>query len=318
MTLDPARLGISGFWFRELELPHLLRLLVDDLGVRRLGLWPHNLGTLPPADIRQALRHAGVEAYALNVPSSEARLNMGVDPAPAQRVILDALALADELEIPLVQTYAGTDTRLDSITAAQAFARELEPCVREAERRGLVVAVENNLDQRGEDPDGVNPSRHPEALLAVAEHFRSRAFGLVYDPCNFYTVGEEPFPRPYELLKPHIVVAEVKDVVRFDERLHGPRSQHHLLVDTREGPFLPVAVGEGAINVHGLLRRLMRDDFQHPLVFDPFATGDALLPMARQSLSYLRRELEPLGRPPTPHAAAVESPVAVRGMEGTR
>lgn len=294
--LHPDELAISGFWFRDLMLADLARLLADDLGVRRLGLWPHNLGDQPPAGVRRTLRDAGIEAYGLNVPSTQARLNTGDDPAVAQKAIIDAIALAEELGIPLVQTYAGTNPGLDPLSAVRVFARELEPCVREAERRGIVLAVENNLDQRGEDPGGTNPSRRPESLLALVEHFRSRSFGIAYDPCNFYTVGVEPYPYAYDLLGPAIVSIELKDVVRFSELLHGPRAHHHLLVDSHGGPFLPVPLGEGALNVEGIVRRVARDGYRGPLVFDPFARGEALLVQCRRSLDFLRGVLAGLAR----------------------
>lgn len=285
-------LSISGHWFRECSLGQLLNLLRTELGVSSVGLWPHNYAGLTSEEIRAALREEDAHAYALNVPSTEWRLNTGSDPESAQMAIIEALQLAYDLGSGLVQTYCGTQPAANIATSVEVFADELRPCVLEAERLGVVLAVENNLDQKHEDPAGTNPSRAPESLLDVAKTVSSPNFGVVYDACNFLAVGEEPFPGPYELLREHIVSVELKDVVRYRHGLHGKAESLHLLNDGIEGAFLPVPVGQGALNTDGLLRRLANDSYDGPLVLDPFARGAALLPYCASSLAYIRSVID--------------------------
>ena len=279
-------LSISGYWFRDHSLPELLTLMTNDLGIHSLGIWPHLVAEMEPSQIRDELTRHEVAAYCLNVPG-EHRLNSPGHEKEAVQALAETLELASQLGVTLVQIYAGTAPALDVDENVQAYACALRPWVRRAAERGITLAVENNLDQRGEDPNGVNPSRRPERLLALAELIDEPNFGLVYDPCNFYTVGIAPFPEPYELLAPWIVSVEFKDVVPFDEQVHGPRDGRRLLTDTITGPHLPVPVGQGAVQPEPILARLAADAYDGIVAFDPFANADTLLDQCRQSVAAL-------------------------------
>jgi sugar phosphate isomerase/epimerase len=276
-------LGISGYWFRGWRLAEVLDVVAGEWGIRRLGLWPHLVEGIEPAQIRDMLAEHEASAYCLNVPG-DLRLNSPGREVEAARGLRGALDLAERLGIPLVQIYAGTDTARNADENVRAYAGALRPWVTEAEARGITIAVENNLDQRGEDPRGVNPSRRPERLRALMEALASPYAGLVYDPCNFYTVGVEPFPAPYELLAPWIVSTEFKDVVPYDQGLHGPRGRRAMLTDTLGGTFLPVPVGHGAVAPGPILGRLHDDHYTGEVVLDPFAAQEDLLSQCRESL----------------------------------
>lgn len=279
-------LSISGYWFRGCPLADALALVAGELGIHSLGLWPHLVVGMEPSRIRDELASREVTAYCLNVPGDHRLNSPGLD-AEAERALGDALELASQLGVTLVQVYAGTAPTLDADENVHAYARALRTWVRAAAERGITLAVENNLDQRGEDPNGVNPSRRPERLRALAELIDAPNFGVVYDPCNFYTVGIEPFPEPYEQLAPWIVSVEFKDVVPFDEAVHGPRGERRLLTDTVTGSYLPVPVGQGAVQPDPILDRLAADGYGGIVALDPFATGDALLRHCRESVAGL-------------------------------
>jgi sugar phosphate isomerase/epimerase len=279
-------LSISGYWFRDHSLAELLTLMTGDLGIHSLGIWPHLVAGMEPSQIRDELTRHEVTAYCLNVPG-EHRLNSPGHEEEAAQALAETLELASQLGVTLVQIYAGTSPALDAHENVEAYACALRPWVRRAAKRGITLAVENNLDQRGEDPNGVNPSRRPERLLALAELIDEPNFGLVYDPCNFYTVGISPFPEPYELLAPWIVSVEFKDVVPFDEQVHGPRGGQRLLTDTITGSHLPVPVGQGAVQPEPILARLAADAYDGVVAFDPFADADTLLDQCRQSVAAL-------------------------------
>lgn len=287
MVLERA-LSISGYWFRDRPLADVLRVLTEDFGIRSIGLWPHLLAALEPEHVLEQLQVAGATAYALNVPGDH-RLNSPGHEDAAARALRDGITLAAKLGVRLVQIYAGTDTDLDAEQNARAFAAGLRPWLAEAAEHGIILAVENNLDHRMEDNGGVNPSRHPERLRMLAELLDAPNFGLVYDPCNFYTVGVEPFPDAYALLQPWIVSVEFKDVVRYQASVHGPAENLHLLKDSITGSYLPVPVGAGAIDPRPILQRLADDAYTGIVALDPYASGDKLLRDCEQSVAFLRR-----------------------------
>lgn len=276
-------LSISGFWFRDRSLPDLLALITGEFGIQSLGLWPHLVAGMEASAIRDELARHGVTAYCLNVPGDR-RLNSPGHEEAAEQALANALELATQLDVSLVQIYAGTAPALDADANVQSYADALRPWVHRAAERGITLAVENNLDQRGEDPNGVNPSRRPERLRALAERINAPNFGVVYDPCNFSTVGIAPFPEPYELLAPWIVSVEFKDAVPFNETVHGPRGERRLLTDIITGPHLPVPVGQGTVQFDRILVRLAADAYAGIVALDPFAGADTLLMQCRESL----------------------------------
>jgi sugar phosphate isomerase/epimerase len=290
-------LSISGYWFRGQPLGEVVRLLADEFGIHSVGLWPHLLAGLEPAQVQAELDRHHTTAYALNVPGDH-RLNSPGQAEAAAGALRESIRLAGRLGVPLVQIYAGTDSGLDAEENVRAFAAALRPWLAEAAARGITLAVENNLDHRMEDRGGVNPSRRPERLRMLAELVDAPNFGLVYDPCNFYTVGVDPFPEPYVQLKPWIVSVEFKDVVPYDSAVHGSSADVKLLNDSNTGSYLPVPVGSGTVDPRPILQRLADDGYQGIVALDPYATGDKLLHDCRESVAFLRRAAEQVANTP--------------------
>lgn len=287
-----SHLAISGHAWRDWAPEALLQTLVDRLDIRVLDYWPWNRGDLEIDRYLELLDQFGVEIRVVNVPGAHGRLCAPGETDQAQAALLAGIDEAVALKAPYVQFYTGVPEWPEFVTVVKTLARDLRPLLAHAEERGITLLLENNVDQRGEDHQGLNPSRRPEMVLAVLEEVDSPRLRLACDPCNFCAAGYEGFPYAYELLQPWIECIHLKDCARFSSLLHqdAPNADH-LFIDVLGGPFLPVPMGQGALNWNGVLHRLARDGFAGWLTLDPFSSPNALLDWCLESLSYLRQHM---------------------------
>jgi sugar phosphate isomerase/epimerase len=291
---------LAGHAFRN-HSPEQLLAFVGSLGAVGLDYWPWNRGELSVEQFRRLTDEHAVEVYCVNVPGIVARV---ADPAAedgwTERIVAamdDAVALG----ATLVQVYCGVPVAGDVEESAAALVQSVRPLVDEARRRGLVLTLENNLDQRGEDARGLNPSRTPEAIRRAVDALDAEHFRVCYDPCNFVTVGVEEYPLAYDLLADAVVNVHVKDCRRYVAELHsGDQAARKLLVDSREGPFLPTRLGAGAVAWREIADRLLQDDYRGWVTLDPFIADDLLEPWCTDAVDRLRAIL------------------AVPALEGTR
>lgn len=85
--------------------------------------------------------------------------------------------------------------------------------------------------------------------LDLVQAITDARFGLIFDPCNFIFVGEEPYPHAYECLRRHISALHIKDGLRNPERV------------------VPSGHGEGRIPE--MLRALYESDFSGMVTIEP-------------------------------------------------
>lgn len=288
MKLPPSRLGLSGHAFSDWTPESLLSLMTTRLGIRALDYWPVNRGSLDMPAYADLLQSYDVHVYCVNAPSTGGRLMAPGETGEAQATLLNAISEAEALGAPYVQFYTGVPEWPEFVTVVKTLARYLAPVLDRAAQAGVMLLLENNLDQRGEDIFRLNPSRTPEMVFVVLEEIGSPIVRLSYDPCNFYTVGAEGYPYAYELLKPYIVNVHMKDCVRYSPLVYsGAAEQQKLLTDSASGPHLPVPVGQGAINWDGILRKLAADGYDGWLTLDPFSLPAPLIAWCEESLAYL-------------------------------
>jgi sugar phosphate isomerase/epimerase len=289
-TLQLGRLGLAGHGVPSWSPESLLEMATSRLSVHALDYWPWNRGSLSLPEFRKLLEKFHVEVYVVNVPSQVARAGLADQETVMTRALLDAIDDAVALGAPFVQFYTGVELRPEFLTTAKMLARLLQPALEQAQQRGVTLLMENNLDQRGDDPLALNPSRRPEMVLAVMEEVNSPHLGLCYDPCNFYAVGAEGFPYAYQLLKRHIRNVHIKDCVRYSPLLHYDKARtQKLLVDSISGAHLPVPVGQGAVNWDGILRQLEADEYRGWLTLDPFATEATFTDWCVSSVEFLAK-----------------------------
>lgn len=286
--LRSNQLGLAGHGVPNWSPEQLLNLASSQLAIHALDYWPWNRGTLSIPQYRDLLSRFDIQVYVVNVPSSVARAGIPGQESLVTQVLSDAIDEAVALDAAFVQFYTGVGPWAEFLTTAKMLARQLRPALERAAEVGVTLLLENNLDQRGEDPSGLNPSRRPEMVLTVMEQADSPYLGLCYDPCNFYTVGAEGFPYAYELLKPYIRNVHVKDCVCYSPLLHNEKAKNQkLLVDSITGPHLPVVVGEGAVNWGGILRRLEADGYEGWVTLDPFETEETFTEWCIASARFL-------------------------------
>jgi sugar phosphate isomerase/epimerase len=270
----PPRVGVAGWGFRGRTPEELIRFLLD-LGVHGLDYWPWNRGELAPGEFRKLADAAGIAVYCVNVPGAIARVaDPGAGP-DAIDAIIAAMDEAVELGAGAVQVYSAVPDVDDEDASARALADSLRPLVTEAAQRGLILTLENNLDQRNEDQHRLNPSRTAAMIDAAIRLVDSPNFRVCYDPCNFVAVGEEEYPLGYEVLRPYVVNLHLKDCRRYVESLHSAAPEAaRLLVDSQEGAFLPTALGAGAVSWTEILERVVRDGYVGWMTLDPFISDE--------------------------------------------
>jgi sugar phosphate isomerase/epimerase len=291
------RLGLAGHAFSNYRPEELLDI-VDRIGLSALDYWPWNSGELRVGEFRDLADAKGVRIYCVNVPGAVARLADPHAGDEAHGAIVAAMDDAQVLGADMVQVYSAVP-RADGVEeSARALAAAVRPLVAEAAHRNLVVTLENNLDQRGEDARRLNPSRLPEAMAAALESVGCEHFRACYDPCNFVTVGVEEYPLAYDLLRPHVANVHVKDCRRYVPALHaGMPEAAKLLIDSHEGAFIPTALGEGAVSWQELIDCLVRDRYSAWITLDPFIADNLLEGWCTDAA---RRLTELLARPARP------------------
>lgn len=141
----------------------------------------------------------------------------------------------------------------------------LRPLADHAAERDLRIVVENY---------GVT-ARQIQIVLEAANH---PALGLLYDPCNFHRIGEDPLAALHTL-RDSIAYVHLKDAFRDDQR--DPNS---LFEGSRWAPS--VAVGEGEIDWPPLLSALRTS-------YDGYISIEYEMPQdvmrgTRTSLAYVR------------------------------
>lgn len=109
------------------------------------------------------------------------------------------------------------------------------------------------------DP-GVNTTNHA-ALAELLSLLDGEVFGAVYDPGNdiYDPLGESPYPRGYEAIRPYLVHVHIKDAV------------------FREGKPCCVKPGTGLVDYPSLLQALARDGYEGWLSLEPHYRKNVLL-----------------------------------------
>lgn len=116
------------------------------------------------------------------------------------------------------------------------IAESYQEAIRLAQENGLVIAIESE------------PSvcTHNSALLAqFLEILDAPGVAAIWDPGNEITdpTAPPPYPNGYERLRSHIRHVHLKDIKRT------------------AGGYDPVLIGEGDVDFHGALKRLVQDNY---------------------------------------------------------
>ena len=203
-----------------------------------------------PASVDEALRDTGlsVASYNCRLPLlSEDRAERNEAMAAFGEVVTRARALA----APGVMLFP-SPTGLTSPESERARLIEAcEACAGRAGEQGIALTVENVGTETGRAVVGT-AAHMLELVRGVGPHPH---FGLVYDVGNFVHAGDEPWAA-LEKLWPHTLHVHLKD-----------------LVEDGEG-YEEVAIGEGAVDVRGIVREIRRRGYGGCLSLECASEGD--------------------------------------------
>ena len=263
-------LALAGFAFPNYDPPSLLSF-ASSLDARGIDYWPWNKGEWTSAEFAARAEDAGITILCVNLPSSVARV---ADPAANRDFYSEFLRSADDAAIlgaEAIQVYAAVPEAHSAESSAQMLAEALQPVLIEAGNRGLKIRLENNLDQRGEDPRGLNPSRSVKSLELAFDLVKSDNFDLCFDPANFVAVGVDPGGSTFTALRNHFGNVHLKDCRRYVAAADsGLVASELLFVDALEGAFLPTVVGEGAVPWREIAAGLRTSGYDGWVTLDPF------------------------------------------------
>ena len=263
-------------------------------GVRLVELWPENFsgrgdGAAPwlyrgkdHGAVRSALDAFGLTAVCVTLSGGLTRSLRADGPAAAARAVVDAVDAAAAVGSPRVNTYLG-GLEIDR------YADIVRPAVDYAAGLGVTVVLENEAHDDSGTVDGL------ERIVAAVDRPN---FGLVFDPCNFYHAGEEPFPFALDRLGPHVRYAHFKGGCLDWPGLSVPSHPGTTLRDHDDQRIAYVAIGHSAFNPLGCLAGLAAIGYDGPVTVEPHvAVADADW-FYEQDVRFLRDALERLDRVP--------------------
>jgi sugar phosphate isomerase/epimerase len=210
-------------------------------------------------DLRRRLDAFGLRAESMST------FPLHIDAAQYVQFLHRVVRAAPALDLRVMNVYlfpflAGAQSEDAAILH---FARELSALAQEATACGLTFCLE---------PESFDVTRGVEGVRRVVEAVAHPRFRVTFDACNLYQGGEEAFPFAYEELRALIGHVHLKNGSVFIEDRH-PMDEKAFAFSApfahrtmRWGPL-----DEGAVNVQGLLMRLVRDAYEGVVVLEPHA-----------------------------------------------
>jgi sugar phosphate isomerase/epimerase len=138
-------------------------------------------------------------------------------------------------------------------------------------RKALAAAEKHNVYLCMEQDVLCNLLRSIEGLERIISEINHPRFKITFDPSNLYMSGIEPFPYAYSRLKKHIHHVHLRNSCIFRE---GDPSDERFFPFTGsnvtgENYCRFVGLGHGALNIYGLLEKLIDDSFNGIIALQP-------------------------------------------------
>ena len=201
----------------------------------------------------------------------------------------DAIEIAQAFDARLVACNFGENADRDEDAAIAACKRHYAACFKAAADAGITIVVENTCSASV----GGEITTSTEGMMRLLEGVGSTSFKSHFDPGNLQSMGEEAYPYAYELLKEHIRLIHLKDVVQYNSSMsHHRRSESAAkLIGTAATRYVTVPVGQGEVNVDGLLQSLVADGYQGFVDIEPHTVEERLDEFYAEGLRFLSRHL---------------------------
>lgn len=286
-------LGISGQALgRTKGLEEILQVLRENK-VSAIEVWPMNFPVLGDPvkhqveryegrrieDAKDLLRKYGIKAACVTMSGGFDERFAG-DIQEYAAALRYAVEVAQELGAKIVNHYC-YHLSLEENPNIRDLMVYFEPAIRKAEELGITLALENEAHDATRTPDG---------MLKIIQAVGSKHFQTNFDPCNYYHASQEGFPYAYEVLKDHIAYVHLKNGCIYNpQKGHAAESKGTPMT----GRFAPnyiyyPPIPEGAVNVDGLLGRLVNDGYKGFCTLEPHTTPDHVERYYREEISYLR------------------------------
>ena len=273
----------------QLSLDGLFRK-VKHLGsdyVHLVYLWNFTKHDVP--HIQELIRRHDVDISCVH---SLTQLNRPSTPEEIEKErdqLLDAIDIAAQFDARLVACNFGQNASRDQNTAIAACKSNYESCFKAAADLGVTIVVENTCSANVGD----EITTTVQGILKLLDEVGSTSFKLHFDPGNLQSVGEEAYPYAYELLKEHIRLIHLKDVVKYDscESYHRRAESARKLIGTDSVQYVTVPVGQGEVNLDGLVRSLVRDGYKGFLDVEPHTVEDRLDEFYLEGMKFISKHL---------------------------
>lgn len=237
-------------------------------------------------DFRRTLDKYEMQVSAIGgtLKSGSIKLNASTqgDIPELQANFIEAIELASEVGAPFVISYFGGNLGYDPKASMQRYSRNMRPVLEAAAKHNVKVLIETEYNQIATDV-----TRSADGTLELVEMLNSEYFKVNFDPCNIFIAGEEGYPYAYDVLKPHIRHIHFKDATKYDPIRHGEPFRKVRQTDAR-GSWICVALGQGGLNMEGLVKRLQQDEYSGVAAIELHTLRELTEQVFDDSIQYLR------------------------------
>lgn len=199
-----------------------------------------------------------------------------------QQNFIEAIELAAGLGAKYMISYFGGNWAYDPKASMQRYTRNMHPVIEAAEKHNITILIETEYNQVATDV-----TRSADGTLDLVEMMNTDYFKVNFDPCNIFIAGEEGYPYAYEVLKPHIRHVHLKDATKYHPARHGEKFRKVRQTDAR-GDWICVALGQGGLNMEGLVRRLQADDYEGVMAIELHTLPELTEQVFDDSIQYLK------------------------------
>jgi len=207
-----------------------------------------------------------------------------------QKALIESIHIAKAMNVKYVRVGPFGSVKDAKLTKEilKEYKKDILPCIKEAEKEKICIILENEFH---DDPCG-----NALQCLDILIYMDSECFQLLYDPCNFYIAGEEPFPYTYEMLKSYVKYIHIKDArkINVNEGRGKPEANAYLdkegnsIWKHKNNDYLCVGLKEGGVNYDGLLTSLKNDRYDGFLSIEPHVIEKIHTETLLKNINYMK------------------------------